>query len=463
MAHIIIPLAASDRPHLQAFIKNLRQMPPAPTDKVLIVPTTEVLKLEDFTIAMDEIRNIFSVENTLIKATPNNPEGGWPQAPNKHFMWGVTFLNEAEKVWGCQPWMWLETDCRFLRSGWSESLQTAYRNGGKPFMGVEVPSIVTLEDKKTKVQSSQTRGTHMMGVGFYPPQYTKGRSGWKFPQKQLSFTIFCQKEHENFQRTKLIAHFARTQNWQRNPDGTFSCEDMPNKHPHEILYGSKSIDLSGVVLVHGEKDGSLAKLILEGPSQVPVFVAEIKPDEALAQLDSLRRENEELRRNYSSLSDKNEQQARVIEDYAFSKLPSPEETANQLTCAALNAEAKNVDFIPALLQENKELKEQLTKMTIHSIEQAQERLTDSGAFKGTSLPPSGFLPSPKMVSDCLEQGSMTLPKMAEYFECRDIPAFEEHLASLGYEAPKPHRRVRLIQLTEGKTIKKVAKKVAATA
>lgn len=398
MSHFVIPLAASDRPHLQAFLKNLRQMPPAPTDKVLIVPTSEVLKYEDFTQAMDEIRNIFSVENTLIKATPNTPQGGWPQAPNTHFMWGVTFLNEAEKTWGAQPWMWLETDCRFLRAGWSESLQTAYRNGGKPFMGVEVPSVVTLEDKKNKTQIAQTRGVHMMGVGFYPPQYTSPifkRVGWKFPQKTLSFTIFCQKEHENFQRTKLIAHFARTHNWQRNPDGTFSCEDIPNKHPHAIRYGSKSIDLSGVVLVHGEKDGSLAKLILEGPSQVPVFVAEIKPDEALAQLDSLRRENEELKQR--------------IHDIEVMTTPR---------------------HIPT-----------------------QESIVE----------PSGFLPSEKMVADCLEKGSMTLPKMAEYFECRDIPAFESHLSSIGYEAPKPHRRVRLVQLTEAKTIKRVAKKVAATA
>ncbi len=398
MSHYIVPLALSDRAHLGAFVKNLRQMPPAPTDKVLIVPTAEVLKLQDFNIAMDEIRNIFSVENTLIKATPNTPQGGWPQAPNTHFMWGVTFLGEAEKVWGPQPWMWLETDCRFMRSGWSESLQTAYRNGGKPFMGVEVESRVTVEDKKTKVQSLQIRGIHMMGVAFYPPQYihpSYKRVGWKFPQKHISFTIFCQKEHENFQRTKLIAHFARTQNWQCNPDGTFSCDDVPNKPVHSILYGSKSIDLSGVVVVHGDKDGSLARLILERPAQSPVFVQEIRPDEALAQLDTLRKENEELR-------------------------------------------------------------EKLGNMTQHVLQGSYEKIKSDDQTTQSS----GFLPSYKMVSEALVTGSMTLQKMAEYFECRDVPAFEKHLNSLGYEAPKPARRVRAIQSTESAPPKKLVKKIA---
>ncbi len=402
MSHIIIPLALSDRAHLGAFLKNLRQMPPAPTDRVLIVPTTEVLKYDDFKGAMEEIRSIFSVENTLIKATPNTPMGGWPAAANTHFMWAMIFMSEAEKQWGYHPVMWLETDCRFMRSGWSESLQTAYRNGGKPFMGVEVESLVTLEDKKTKVQSSQTRGTHMMGVGFYPPQYTKGRSGWKYPQKQISFTIFCQKEHANFQRTKLIAHFARTCNWTRNPDGTFACEDTPNKHPHAVLYGTKSVDLSGVVLVHGDKDGSLSNLILSGPTSNPLFVAEIKPDEALAQLDSLRRENEELKKKMASLASH----------------PIPE-------------------------MDDKGLK---------LFEMAQ-----------TS---AGFLPSSKMISDALATGSMTLQKMAEYFECRDIPAFEAHINSLGFVAPKPARRVRSLQSTEDsaplkKIVKKVFKKISA--
>ena len=51
--------------------------------------------------------------------------------------------------------------------------------------------------------------------------------------------------------------------------------------------------------------------------------------------------------------------------------------------------------------------------------------TPMGAVAVVEPQSQGFLPSTKMISDCLEQGSMTLPKMAEYFECRDIPAFEE--------------------------------------
>lgn len=396
--HIVIPLAMSDKAHLSAFLKNLRQMPPAPSDKVLIIPTSEVLKYDEFNQGMEEIRNIFGVENTLIKATPNTPMGGWPHAANTHFMWGCSYMHEAEKVWGPHPWMWLETDCRFVRPGWSESLQTAYRNGGKPFMGVEVPSIVTVEDKKTKVQSMQLRGVHLMGVAMYPPFYTtknevgRPRSGWKYPQKTLSFTIFCQAEHANFQRTKLIEHRARTCNWKRNTDGTFSCEDIPKKHPHAILYASDRIDLSGVVIVHGDKDGSLAELLINRPAESSIFVAEIKPDEALAQLDTLRKENERLKDENALLRD----QVSSLEEFA-----------------------KGTGMVYG----------------------------DGEPTQSTEPKTIAFLPSIKMVGDALSKGSMTLQKLAEYFECRDIPAFEGHLNSIGYEAPKPHRRVRLIEAT----------------
>lgn len=395
----IIPVANSDKAHIEFFVKSLMSFPPFQGDKVLIVPTPEAAADPKIASSIDMIRSVFGTGNTTIWKTPNTPQGGWPEAANTHFMWAVSQVAEMEQSVGLLEFMWLETDCTFVRHRWSEILQTDYRACEKPFYGVEVDTVL-IYDEGTRNERVVTEGVHMMGVGIYPGRYSVIGRGWKFPQKDKSFTIFCQKEHENFARTRLIEHRARTCNW-RIVDDQIVCDDAP-KHKHAIRYGGV-VDLSQALIVHGCKDGSLQKLVSERTDlfqgSVAAVSAKVGSD---TQLESLMQENEFLR----------------------------------LEVQRLQVELSDVKARASSLMSQGPL----------PVLQSTERVV--------------ILPSAEAVKNALKTGNMRLKEMAEFFSVEDVDQFESHLKTIGYHAPKPGRYVSPFVI-ESKPTKKASKKRAA--
>lgn len=411
---IAIPIAASDKNHLGAFVKSLQQFPPAPGDRALIVATPDVMFDREAADAMNAIRAIFGPRMCAIQQTPNVPQGGWPRAANHHFMWMCDAIQNMEQREGSIEWMWCETDVRFIRSRWSEILQTAKRNAGSPFMGVEVESRMEMRDKTNGQISVQSEGVHMMGVGLYPGRYTVGRTGWKFPQDIRSFTIWCQHEHTPFTRTSLIEHRARTVNW-RYEDGKFLCDDAPGKSPNAIKYAGV-VDLSRCVLVHGDKDGSLQKLIADNPRLVPELVTsatETPPP------------------------------------------PPPTQQIEESKPVVVNTDKQSaessevIDFIKSLKEELKA--EQATNAVLRqSMMALQERMSQLGSPASvvqSTEPPfvappvdestEAQLPTYEHVKNAIKAGNTTLQEVSDFLSFQDLSALGPHIASLGFNLSPP--------------------------
>jgi len=282
---IVIPLASCDADNLERHLACLERFRPNPEqDFGLIIPTPDANRNPQFLDAIARYRACFGVGRCDLMELPNTPDGGWPVAPNIHFQFAVIYVRSfCEHIGQFQPWMWLETDALPCRDNWTIILMDEYRNAGKPFLGVEYPTIV-YEDGVKMIE-----GTHMMGVAIYPADYQnhpcERRNGsppaaWQFPRSgeygpATSFTINCRHEHWPFFNTKLIVHHPRTKNWRVVSGTILECEEVESKFP---LGSGGRVDIAGAVLIHGCKDESLAELILGDKPKTqepgPAFTAE---------------------------------------------------------------------------------------------------------------------------------------------------------------------------------------------
>lgn len=333
----IIPVAASDVDVLPAFEKSMRHFGPYPEDTCLFVVTPEVNDFRpDMMERVHSVMQLFRKEGSELKITPNTPEGGWPMAPNIHFMYAINFLKEMNNR---EPFMYLETDSTPLCRGWLSELKRDYAVAEKPYSGAVVPTYKIYRDiyPEGHPQAGQFKGeeymeqedTHMVGMGIYPFDYIY-RSGpqasaadgrpvlhnvnilWKFPDSKEPFDITCQNYHRPCHNTKLIKHLWGTKNYALSGND-ISCEDVNVPKTYKLKQGSNMLrdiqlsnagihSLEGAVIVHGCKDGSLADLVVSGKIRMALSTEEFPPIDS--EKEALRQENAQLKEKFSSLESK---------------------------------------------------------------------------------------------------------------------------------------------------------------
>lgn len=200
-----------------------------------------------------------------IEELPNDPEGGWPKGPNIHFQFIVYFVNDMSPQ---EPWIIMESDSIPIRAGWAQTIANEYSMKGNPFMGAIEKSRMTGHLAKGGVEHF-IEGEHMVGgCGVYPPNYIRhvNPNGsptvlWNYPHDTIPYDVRCQNEHVPCSPTRVMIHKSRTMNW-RVEDGSIWCDDEKDPQDHEPSYAGP-VDLTGVVLVHGCKDGSLTDILLQ--------------------------------------------------------------------------------------------------------------------------------------------------------------------------------------------------------
>lgn len=280
---IIFPLASSDRTHAQAFLKLLQKFGPYPEDKALILPTPSAYHDPLLRPVVDGIQALFSHDNCKIEMTPNDFQSVWPFSPGCHFKFAMEVIDQMGWM---ESSLWMEPDLMPIREGWLKAVKDDYKMASTPFRGMlektrYIDTVLIKQPDGTMKAGARTPrydGTiHFVGAGIYPPAYIQyltpsknGQKGspmasYRNPSHFIPFDVKCQDQHVPATQSPLMLHRPRTVNWRRINEDTFTCEDR-SQDEFGLTYAG-TVSLKGVYLVHGCKDDSLAKAILEVETQ----------------------------------------------------------------------------------------------------------------------------------------------------------------------------------------------------
>lgn len=292
MTTLVFPLALSDKPRIKKHVEGIRHFGPYNTERALIVPTPSVMADLEMKKLVFDLASIFggTGENgkAIIRILPNDPEGGWPYAPNVHFQFIVDYLANIHPQ---SPWMIIETDGTPTQSGWVNRISQEYSIMGNPFLGAIEPSRMIYHYASGNKQVIE--GEHMVGgCGVYPPSYSRGegksgspRAIWNFPDRRIPYDIRCQYDNTPCSPSRLMLHKPRTVNW-KAADGEsgkcYTCEDEAGKPDEFGNTQAGTVDIDGICFVHGCKDGSLITLLMEntpaGSAAAPFAAPQERPD-----------------------------------------------------------------------------------------------------------------------------------------------------------------------------------------
>lgn len=196
-----------------------------------------------------------SAEVVPLKSEPSF-DPPWPRNCNQHFYETARIVNERHPD---QPWYFFELDNTPVKYGWLDMLQQEYNAGGKPFCGKVHPTW-RLRDGKF-----QREGSHMVGTGVYAGNLFTSSTMIDFIIAGVDpFDVALQGEIMDAwgcTDSKVIQHNWSSRHYRREGDEGIVCEmEDPGPYPPDIVH-NKPIE-KWTAIVHGCKDGSLARLIL---------------------------------------------------------------------------------------------------------------------------------------------------------------------------------------------------------
>ncbi len=181
---------------------------------------------------------------------PEFEEDGWPGGPNTMFLAAADYL---ESNGNTEPWFFMEADIFPLREGWLASLNQEYTEAGKPYMGV----INDSRFKNLDTGEQFVNGQHMVGAGIYPADFMKRCKTIEMIPQHISWdTAIGPEILSEVHDTKLISHKWGTKDYYfHNGQLCMTAVDPINFHDY-----SSPINPEKIVLIHGDKSGSLYRL-----------------------------------------------------------------------------------------------------------------------------------------------------------------------------------------------------------
>lgn len=219
----------------------------------------------------------------------------WPIGPDRMWLWTVRYL---DSIGNTQPWLWLEPDACPVQKGWDVKLAAAYEEAGKPFFGFTRPvkwkspeGVITLMEKDPM----------MLGVAIYPPRMTSDQDllpllndlGHSTPGAHPPEPFDMYLRYHMFRRgvhsTTLIYDRWRTRGYVRDDFDQLVCEPLADEPTAE-----GGVIPEEALLVHGCKDGSLHRLVIEenSPKKLELDLSKMgTPCESKAGWDTVIAEN----------------------------------------------------------------------------------------------------------------------------------------------------------------------------
>jgi len=262
--NILIPVSQHDKHLLPDFVKVLQHFGGFDEHKVLFLSTQS---------AKEEAYEAAAALGAEAHAFNMDFQGGAPFACSNHFATAVHHLGRAGNT---DPFLWMELDMLPVKKGWATAIQQEYRRQGQPFLGNWVPTPWIVEGKLTTKDGDNM----MMGCGVYPPHMERderfkplildlAKTGVRCPRDPFDVYLRWVIKHAGVANTDLIADMWQTQNYRREGDDIV-CDAVKQDKPCRPRSGAIH---PSAVLVHGCKDGSLARLLLTGEGRHVVRVA----------------------------------------------------------------------------------------------------------------------------------------------------------------------------------------------
>lgn len=245
---LIVPVSEADEQMIDTVSELIVKLGGCPNHDLLVVGSTDCEPLVNK--AHGKLKNEFRNTSTYVFQCLAK---GWPLGPNAYFRNTVSYLYTDVGV--NQPWYWFELDNTPVKRGWLDALQKEYNAAHAVFMGAKHATYYSDANKKLI-----EKGAHMAGTGIYPVNFTELCDLWRFEEGK-AFDVWIQWEvlRGGLTDTPLIQHNWKTCNYRREGDQIVSDNfDMP----HPDLHTNKPVTPEAVV-VHGCKDLSLARLILD--------------------------------------------------------------------------------------------------------------------------------------------------------------------------------------------------------
>lgn len=261
---IVIPVSKADASQLDLLVQVLLLQGPLTGHDLLLVPTPSVDS--EARQAAEKLKCICA--SIQVATTEFEFPGGWPQAPNNHWHWAATYL---ERTGNRQAWLWLEIDCVPMVANWATLLEKAYVAGGKPFFGCVKPLLFT--NKQTTEPYTKAGEDMLMGVAIYPhgiPRDTHiqplfnnmGRRGVAAPREPFDVYLRWVFKHRGVASTTLIVDRWRTCNY-RLVNDQILCDPVAGE-----ALAKGGVVPKDTILLHGVKDGSLQRLLLNKGKEV---------------------------------------------------------------------------------------------------------------------------------------------------------------------------------------------------
>jgi hypothetical protein len=179
-------------------------------------------------------------------------ERGWPHSANTVFSEVVRTVSE-NKGFGHKNWYFFEADNTPLVPGWATALDDEYKLAKMPYMGVKQVTHRGIGPLRREA------GFHMVGTGIYPADmYFSCRLAKHLHILRDPFDVALQWEvvKQMHPTTQILHNWSTHKYVKEGKTSQITCqrvrnEGLPNSVPLENKF----------VVVHGCKDGSLAKLI----------------------------------------------------------------------------------------------------------------------------------------------------------------------------------------------------------
>lgn len=280
MLTLAIPTSRFDSKLLPDLSKIIAKFGPYRGHRLILFPTEAVV--QEANQFVSEVGGMF--ESSHVEPLSLGIEG-WPIAPNRMFR---MMAERIQAKYGDSPWLLFEPDCTPVKDGWLQDIELAYKKAGKPYFGCIVNTRMVKVDNRT--MESAPYEQHMVGgaAAIYPPNAAARSLLLPSLDRQMPWSPLPLEPYDvriryevlpHAAHNDLIAHRWGTEKYTKLADGGYDCADCPDNPPGTSHAAPVP---ANVVVVHGCKDGSLAKLVLGSSTSAQVVKMDKAPTPALA-------------------------------------------------------------------------------------------------------------------------------------------------------------------------------------
>jgi hypothetical protein len=273
---LVIPVSRHDRHLIPAFLKSIETFKPGSEHELLVFGSREaesdVLEIEA------KIKHLFNSSETFII---DDTMLGWPMSCNFYFQQLCRYISGKKDI---DSFMWFELDTTIMKSNWLDIISDEYYSDTtKAVKEKREPAIYlgsrerVYEGRNGELLPESLAGQRMAPVGVYSKEicFSHVLNSLSMVNRHWTHVIqwYVVKRLKN---SSLIQNNWRTKNY-RHEDKNIVCDSDANLAWD--VHWNKPVD-EDAVLVHGCKDGSLLKLLLDNNNDDMKMVKNLSVEDA---------------------------------------------------------------------------------------------------------------------------------------------------------------------------------------